>query len=80
MASGILYGSDWEGGQVFAWKLKPNKYAIENSGAHFGVVISFETNAQFISDATSFHDINVIKYLPVKAKGPILVWNVKIVG
>ena len=79
MSGGKMYGSEWEGGQVFAWRLKPDSYAIENSGAHFGVIISFESYALFTSDKTSFDDPKIACFYPVKTIGPIVVKNVKIV-
>ena len=76
-----MTGSSWEGGYVFAWKNKPNKYAIENSGARQGVVISFKTNASFVKD-DGIKNPKVTKYNPVgsAAPGPITVWDVQIVG
>ena len=50
----------WEGGYVFAFKQKPNGYAIKNSGAHLGVVISFQTSAMFVEDL-GIMDIHSIK-------------------
>ena len=78
--TGVMTGSNWEGGYVYAWKTLPNQYAIENSGAHMGVIISFQTNAQFVMDM-GITDPKVQKYGPVvsTAPGPILVWDVKIV-
>ena len=79
--SGVMFGSNWEAGCVCAWKLKPSKYAILNSGASFGVVISFKTNAQFIKD-WGIEDPEIVKYGPVRTliPGPIAVWDVEIVG
>ena len=57
---------------------KPSEYAIENSGAHFGVVISFKSNAAFFPDP-GIVDLEVMKYGPVRANGPIVVWDVQIV-
>ena len=76
-----LIGSSWESGYVFAWKSKPNEYAIKNSGAHLVTIISFKTNASFIMD-TGIEDPKVKKYGPVvsAAPGPIVVWDVQIVG
>ena len=81
MASNFMIGSSWEGYHVYAWKTKPSQYAIANSGAHFGVTISFKTNASFVMD-TGISDINVLRYGPVVSlsRGPIMVWDVKIVG
>ena len=75
-----MTGSSWEGGYVYAWKTKPNKYAIQNSGAHFGVTISFKTNMMFISDS-GIDDPLVKRYGPVVSAipGPVVVWDVKIV-
>ena len=80
MTSGVMTGSKWESGYVYAWKKKPNKYAIENSGAHMGVTISFKTSASFVMD-TGITDPKVQKYGPVvsAAPGPIVVWDVQIV-
>ena len=76
-----MTGSSWEGGYVYAWRTKPDKYAIENSGAHFGVTISFKTNASFTRD-TGIDDPAVAMYGPVVSAtpGPIVVWDVNIVG
>ena len=72
-----MTGSSWEGGYVYAWKSKPSKYAIENSGAHQGVLISFKTNAAFSPDP-GIDDPKIIIYGPVRASGPIAVWDVQI--
>ena len=76
-SSGIMIGSAWEGGYVYAWKFKPNNYAIKNSGAHQGVVISFKTNAVFSPDP-GIIDPKIRIFAPVRASGPIQVWDVKI--
>ena len=80
-STNVMFGSAWEGGYVYAWKTMPSKYAIRNSGAHFGVIISFKTNASFTSDP-GIDDPKVAMYGPVVSvrPGPILVWDVKIVG
>ena len=59
----------------------PSSYAIENSGAHFGTIISFKTNASFVMDI-GITDPKVMAYGPVRSlsPGPIKVWDVKIVG
>lgn len=79
--SGTMIGSSFEGGYVYAWQKKPNKYAIENSGAHFGVIISFKTNASFSRDDGISNPI-ANWYGPVVSNrpGPIAVWDVQIVG
>jgi len=76
-----LKGSKWEGGYVCAWEMKPSEYAIENSGAHTGVIISFKTKASFVAD-TGITDPRIRLYGPVVSlfPGPILVEDVKIVG
>ena len=81
LSTGIMTGSQWEGGYVYAWKTNPSKYAIENSGAHTGVTISFKTNASFVMD-TGITDPMVQMYGPVVSTtpGPIVVWDVQIVG
>ncbi len=81
ISSGYMYGSTWEGGYVYAWKTFPNNYAIENSGAHMGVVISFKTNATFVMDP-GITDPKVQMFGPVVSTvpGPIAVWDVQIVG
>lgn len=78
-STNIMKGSDWEGGYVFAWKTKPNKVAAANSGAHMGVVISFETKAAFSIDKNFDNSPSINAYGPVMAKGPIIVRNVTIV-
>ena len=62
-------------------KAKPNKHAIKNSGAHTGVTISFKTNTPFVMD-TGITDPKVQMYGPVVSvvSGPIIVWDVQIVG
>ena len=62
-------------------KFKPGKYAVKNSGAHEGVIISFKTSAAFTVD-TGISDPKVLWYAPVVsvAPGPVYVWDVKIVG
>ena len=81
MATGVMTGSKWESGYVYAWKTNPSKYAIENSGAHMGVTISFKTSASFVMD-TGITDPKVQMYGPVVSTvpGPIVVWDVQIVG
>jgi len=77
MTTGIMSGSSWEGGYVYAWRTRPSKYAIKNSGAHFGVTISFKTNASFTAD-TGISNPRVQMYGPVVSvlPGPIAVWDV----
>ena len=81
MATGIMTGSKWESGYVYAWSTNPSKYAIENSGAHMGVTISFKTSASFVMD-TGIKNPKVQIYGPVVSTipGPIVVWDVQIVG
>lgn len=81
MTTGVMVGSKWESGYVYAWMTKPSKYAIANSGAHMGVTISFKTNASFIADI-GITDPMVQMYHPVVSTvpGPIIVWDVQIVG
>ena len=81
MATGVMTGSKWESGYVYAWKTNPSKYAIENLGAHMGVTISFKTSASFVMD-TGITDPKVQMYGPVVSTvpGPIVVWDVQIVG
>ena len=80
-STNTMRGSSFESGFVYAWRLKPNKYAIRNSGAHQGVIISFKTNAAFEKDQ-GIDDPRVLKYGPVVSvnPGPIYVWDVEIVG
>ena len=80
MASGVMIGSPWESGYVFAWRQYPDTYAVENSGAHFGVIISFSTSAYFSEDNGIEDEDDIKKYGPVKSLGPIQVWDVKVVG
>ena len=81
ISTGVMYGNKFEGGHVFAWRMKPNKYAIKNSGAHYGVIISFKTNTTFMTDS-GITNSKVQKYGPVVSvmPGPIAVWDVQIVG
>ena len=81
MSSRIMTGSTWEGGYVFAWRNRPNKYAIKNSGASLGTIISFKTNVPFVKD-NGIEDPLIQKFGPVKSfrPGPIAVWDVQIVG
>ena len=81
MMTGTMVGSNWEGKYVCAWRRKPNKYAMEYSGARFGTIISFKTNVPFVDDL-GILDQKVKKYYPVTSvrPGPITVWDVKIVG
>ena len=81
ISKGMMMGSEYEGGYVYAWKIRPSKYAIENSGAHNGVIISLKTNVAFVKD-NGIVDPKVQAYGPVVSTrpGPILVWNVTIVG
>ena len=79
-ASGIIIGSKWEGGHVFAWRSKPTKKAIASSGAHNGsVVISFQTNAAFETDI-GITDPYVKSFGPVRtvAGKSVVVYNVTI--
>ena len=80
MSTRFMYGSEWEAGYVFAFRNRPNKYAIKNSGAHQGVVISFKTSETFVDD-TGISDEKIKKYGPVVSarKGPIEVWDIQIV-
>ena len=75
-----MIGSPWEGNYVYAWTMLPDEYAIANSGAHFGVVISFKTYEQFIPDL-GIDDPLVKMFNPVVSinPGPIYVWDVKII-
>ena len=79
--SGTMIGSTWEAGYVYAWKMIPSKYAIKHSGANYGVIISFKTNASFSRD-TGITDPRVQIYGPVVTNrpGPIDVWDVQIIG
>ena len=76
-----MEGSIFEAGHVYAWKSKPSSYAIKNSGAHFGVIISFKTNAPFIKDIGIDNPIvNLFGPVVSAFPGPITVWDVRIVG
>ena len=81
MMSNLMIGSSWEAGFIFAWKHKPSKYAIDNSGANKGVIISFKTSASFVRDI-GITDPKVLMYEPVVSArpGPIVVWDITIVG
>ena len=77
ISTGVMYGNKFEGAHIFAWRMKP----IKNSGAHYGVIISFKTNATFMTDS-GITNSKVQKYGPVVSvmPGPIAVWDVQIVG
>ena len=81
VTNGVLNGSKWEGGYVYAWKNKPDKYAINNSGAHKGVILSFKTASSFVPDR-GIKDPAVLLYGPVvsAAPGPVIIWDIQIVG
>ena len=82
MTSGVMKGSKWESGYVYAWCKKPSKKAKEMSGARFGTIISFKTSVSFIKD-TGIEDQKLAdKYGAVVSvcPGPIVVWDVQIVG
>ena len=78
--TGVLIGSIGEGGYVFVWRKRPNKYAIKTSGQGT-VVIAFTTNAAFEPD-TGISDPRIKAYGPLKSvlRGPIIVNNVQILG
>jgi len=79
--SGIMLGSRFEGGHIFAFRIFPNSYAIRNAGAHKGVIISFKTFSSFEPDS-GINDWHVLKSMPVVSvfPGPIYVTDVEIVG
>ena len=79
MGSGIMQGSKWEGGYVYAWRSKPSNEAVKNCGARHGVLISFKTNAAFELDQGVNFSYRI--YGPIKSsnRGPIAVWDVQIV-
>ena len=81
-ASGQLIGSTWEGGYVYAWKRLPSEKAVQMSGAHSSVVIiSFQTNAAFVSDP-GITDPYVRSFGPLQSAlgRPVGVSNVQIVA
>ena len=73
-------GSTWEGGYVFAWGKCPTKKALRLSGAHSGVLISFQTKAAFEFDE-GINNKYVEKFEPMKSvfRGPVTVTNVQLV-
>ena len=81
IASGIMKGSNSEGGLIFAFRTMPSNRAVKNSGAHRGVIISFETNTAFVDD-WGIDDPDIKRYGPVVScrPGPIKVKNVRVVG
>ena len=80
-ATGMMIGSGWEGGHIYAWLKKPSQEAIEVSGAHFGVIISFSTDVLFVPDM-GVEDMVAQSYGPIVTilPGPIFVWDVEIEG
>ena len=81
ISTGILRGSVFESGYVYARKSYPTPYAIEYSGAHTGVIIAFESNDVFVRDPGVF-DRRVLLSGPVVSirSGPIAIENPRIVG
>ena len=79
-ASKIMQGNKWEAGLVHAWRLYPSKKALKQSGAHFGVIISFKTNTAFVRDLGIDANTEAGRHLPVVSArpGPIAVWDVQI--
>lgn len=85
-----MRGSKWEGNYVYAWEPKPNKTALNLSGAHSAeVIISFQTYSGFEgdpafygknTDLSIFERLIIKSYLPVRSciAGDIHVSNVKI--
>ena len=73
-------GSSEEGGYVFVFNLKPDKYAINNCGAHGRCVVAFETNCAFETD-NGIKDPKISRFIPLISvfKGPIVVENVRVV-
>ena len=59
----------------------PSDYAIKHSGAHYGTIISFNTDASFGPDM-GISNPRVQKYGPMVSSlpGPISVWNVTTIG
>ncbi len=55
--------------------------AIKYSGATSGAIISFKANAAFERD-TGIDNPDVLIYEPVRSvnKGPINIWDIKVVG
>lgn len=62
-------------------KAKMKTKAIKYSGATSGAIISFKTNAAFERD-TGIDNPDVLIYEPVRSvnKGPINIWDIKVVG
>ncbi len=79
--SGMMIGSRFEGGYVYAWRNRPGKDAVKNAGARKGVIISFKTGTSFVKD-NGITDEKLQGYQPVVSArpGPIAVWDVQIVG
>ena len=80
-ASKIMQGNKWAAGLVHAWRLYPSKKALKQSGAHFGVIISFKTNTAFVKDTKIIENSIIDIFSPVVScrPGPIAVWDVQIV-
>ena len=52
-----------------------------NSGAHFGVIISFKTNAVFVDDTGIKNPfVKIFKPVVSAIPGDVTVWDVQIVG
>jgi len=79
--SNLLIGSKFEAYYVFAWLMKPTQLAVNGSGAHTGIIISFKTRAPFQID-NGINNTYTKRFFPLKSvfPGPIAVWDVKVVG
>ena len=79
--TGLMYGNSWEGGFVFAWREMPDAYVRKLCGAHDGVLISFKTIAAFEDEhGIDIERVNAFKPVRSVFRGPINVWDVKVVG
>ena len=79
-SSMTMFGNKWEAGLIHAWRIHPSKKALKQSGAHFGVIISFKTNTAFVKDLGISDNTEAGRHLPVVSArpGPIAVWDVQI--
>ncbi len=83
MASQALLPRSYEGGYVYAWRLKPTKGAVKFAGlgTKGQVIISFRTNAAFERDPGVDHPYST-RFLPVRSvlQGRVTIWDINFAG
>ena len=73
----------YEGGHVYAWRLKPTKGAVKFAGlgTKGQVIISFRTNAAFERDPSVDHPYSLC-FQPVRSvlQGRVRIWDINFAG